>query len=80
MPSKPVQISLDADLLRRIDAHPRAKKLGRSAFLREAAELYLRAQARRAVDDRIRAAYGDHEGELVADVEALMGAQIWPDE
>lgn len=36
MAAKPVQISLDPELLEKIDADPEARERGRSAFVREA--------------------------------------------
>ena len=42
MPTKAVQVSIDVDLLGRIDKDPEARERGRSAFLRSAAETYLR--------------------------------------
>ena len=55
--TKVVQISIDERLLRRIDAHPDAKKHGRSAFLRKAAEEYLRRKREQAIDESYRRAY-----------------------
>jgi metal-responsive CopG/Arc/MetJ family transcriptional regulator len=46
MPSKPVQISIDTDLLRRIDEDPEAHEQGRSAFIRRAVEIYFDARER----------------------------------
>jgi len=40
-PVRPVQISMDAALLRRIDADPEVRQRGRSAFIRSAIEMYL---------------------------------------
>ena len=80
MAARAVQISLDEDLLRRIDRDPEAKENGRSAFIRAATELYLRAKERRSVDDAIRSAYRGKADEILAEVEDLLGAQSWPDE
>lgn len=80
MPARPVQISLDEELLRRIDRDPEAREKGRSAFIRAATELYLRAKERRSVDDAIRAAYQGKADELLAEVENMLGVQAWPDE
>jgi metal-responsive CopG/Arc/MetJ family transcriptional regulator len=78
MAARAVQISLEQELLRRIDADPETRRKGRSAFMREAAELYLRAKERRAVDEAILRAYEGKADDLLAEVEALMGAQAWP--
>lgn len=78
MASRPVQISLDEQLLRRIDADPQAREVGRSAFIRAAVLTYLEAKRRRSTDEAIRRAYEGKADELLADVEDLMGAQTWP--
>jgi metal-responsive CopG/Arc/MetJ family transcriptional regulator len=77
---RPVQISLDEDLLRRIDRDPEAKQKGRSAFIRAATELYLQAKERKGIDDAIRRAYRGKADDLLSEVEDLLGAQAWPDE
>ena len=79
MPAKPVQVSIDEDLLARIDADPQARDEGRSAFIRSAVELYLRARERRAVDEALRVAYSAEADAMLAEVEDLMGAQSWPE-
>jgi metal-responsive CopG/Arc/MetJ family transcriptional regulator len=43
MPSQPVQVFIESSLLKRIDMDPETKKRGRSAFIRSAVELYLKA-------------------------------------
>jgi metal-responsive CopG/Arc/MetJ family transcriptional regulator len=77
MPAKPVQISVDTKLLRRIDAQPETRKRGRSAFVRSAIEAYLRAKERREIDEAIGAAYGAAADALLAEVEDLLDAQAW---
>jgi metal-responsive CopG/Arc/MetJ family transcriptional regulator len=79
MAAKPVQVSLDGELLRRIDRDPEAKKLGRSAFIRNAVSAYLQAKERRDIDSAIRKAYQANAEDLVDEVEALLGAQAWPE-
>ena len=79
MVAKPVQISIDRELLDRIDRDPQTRKQGRSAFMRDAVELYLATKHRREVDRQIAAAYGDKSHELLADVEAWTGEQAWPE-
>ena len=79
MPSRPVQVSIDESLLRRIDRDPEAKKSGRSAFIRSAVSLYLRAKERRDVDDAIRTAYDGKSAALLEEIEDLLGAQSWPE-
>jgi metal-responsive CopG/Arc/MetJ family transcriptional regulator len=78
MPAKPVQISFDDELLRRIDDDPETREKGRSAFVRSAVSSYLEARRRRQVDAAIRAAYGGHAEEMAAEVDGLTDAQTWP--
>ena len=78
MAARAVQISLDEPLLRRIDADPQARKIGRSAFIRSAVLVYLEAKKRRRTDEAIRHAYQGKADDLLGDVEDLLGAQTWP--
>jgi metal-responsive CopG/Arc/MetJ family transcriptional regulator len=80
MPAKPVQVSIDLDLLRRIDADPEAREKGRSAFVRSAVSSYLAAKQRREIDAAIRAAYGGAADAMEAEVTDMMDAQAWPRE
>jgi metal-responsive CopG/Arc/MetJ family transcriptional regulator len=80
MAARPVQISLDEKLLRRIDRDPETRQRGRSAFIRSAVELYLKARERREVDAAIAKGYAGHADEMLAEVESLLGAQRWPNE
>ena len=75
MPAKPVQISVDVELLKRIDADPEARKQGRSAFVRSAITSYLAAKRRRAMELSIGAAYGNAADAMEAEVTDLVGAQ-----
>ena len=56
MPVKPVQISLDTELLRQIDEDPETRERGRSSFVRSAIELYLKVKDRRRLEAQITAA------------------------
>jgi metal-responsive CopG/Arc/MetJ family transcriptional regulator len=78
MASKAVQVSLDTDLLKRVDRDPEARKVGRSAFVRAALELYLHVRERRAADYAIHRAYAADADEMLADAESLIEAQEWP--
>jgi metal-responsive CopG/Arc/MetJ family transcriptional regulator len=78
MPAKPVQVSIDIELLKRIDADPETRKKGRSAFVRSAVSSYLAAKERRAIDDAIRAAYGGAADAMKSEVSELLDAQAWP--
>jgi hypothetical protein len=80
MPSKPVQISLETELLERIDADEETRTHGRSAFMRSAAERYLRARQRAQIDARIRAAYAGVADAMRQEIDHLMHAQAWPED
>ena len=79
MAAKPVQISVDEDLLREIDADPEARELGRSAFIRSAARLYLRAKKEREIDAQIRQAYAGEADAMLAEIHDLLEDQHWPE-
>jgi metal-responsive CopG/Arc/MetJ family transcriptional regulator len=78
MPAKPVQISLDTELLRRIDRDAEARQLGRSAFVRSAVLLYLESKRRRDIDERIHKAFAGKADGVSAEVEEFVAAQAWP--
>ncbi len=78
MSAKPVQVSIDLELLRRIDADPETREKGRSAFVRSAVTSYLAAKQRKAVDLAIAAAYGGAADSMEAEVSELVDAQAWP--
>jgi metal-responsive CopG/Arc/MetJ family transcriptional regulator len=80
MAVKPVQISLGLDLLKRIDSDPEVQEKGRSAFVREACEVYLKVRERRAVDSAIDRAYSTGADDMLAEVEDLIEEQEWPDD
>jgi len=80
MPARPVQISMDKDLLRRIDKDPEVRKRGRSAFIRSAVELYLKAKRRRSTDREIAQAYGGQAEEMLDEIVDLIAHQAWPKE
>jgi len=79
MPAKPVQVSIDRDLLAQIDRDPQTKKQGRSAFIRDAVKLYLATKHRRDVDRKIATAYAGKSHDLLADAEAWVEEQAWPE-
>ena len=80
MSAKAVQISIDEDLLRRVDAQPETRQRGRSAFVRSAIESYLRARKRRDIDRAISTAFGTHGDAMLHEVDGLLDAQTWPDD
>ncbi len=75
MPARLVQISMDAELLQRIDADPEVRERGRSVFIRSAIEMYLRARQTREIDEQFRKAYSGHADEMLAEISDLMDAQ-----
>jgi metal-responsive CopG/Arc/MetJ family transcriptional regulator len=79
MSARPVQISLDSDLLARVDRDPQTKKQGRSAFIRDAIELYLAARRRREIDVRIATAYRGERDDLLEEAIAWSEEQAWPE-
>ena len=78
MAAKPVQISIDSELLERVDRDPEARAGGRSAFIRSAIELYLNAKRHRAVDERLANAYTDQAAVMADEVAELLDRQAWP--
>jgi metal-responsive CopG/Arc/MetJ family transcriptional regulator len=80
MAAKPVQISLDTDLLERIDRDPETQAEGRSAFMRKAVERYLAAKRRHDIDARIVTGYQGQPETALRDVAGMIDAQSWPDE
>jgi metal-responsive CopG/Arc/MetJ family transcriptional regulator len=55
---KPIQVLIDEPLLRRLDADPEVKRVGRSQVLRRAAGEYLRRSRIRRIAEGYRRAYG----------------------
>jgi metal-responsive CopG/Arc/MetJ family transcriptional regulator len=80
MAAKPVQISLDSDLLARIDADQETRARGRSAFVRSAVERYLAAKQRRRIEADIAAAYSGRADAVLAETADLLDAQEWPED
>jgi metal-responsive CopG/Arc/MetJ family transcriptional regulator len=78
MPAKPVQVSIDVELLQLIDADPETREKGRSAFVRSAVSSYLAAKHRKAIDVAIGAAYGGAADAMQTEVSGLLDAQAWP--
>ncbi len=79
MVAKPVQISMDTDLLRRVDRDPEAREKGRSAFVSSAIELYLTAKQRREVEARIAHAYEGAADDMLEEISDFMESQSWPE-
>jgi metal-responsive CopG/Arc/MetJ family transcriptional regulator len=75
--ARAIQVSIDPQLLRRVDADPEAKHKGRSAFIRAAIESYLRAKEERAFAEGLRKAYVGKAEALEEEFRSLMDAQVW---
>ena len=72
---KPIQVTFDEALLKRLDAHPAVQERGRSAVLREAAAAYLTRKDAEDISHRYRAGYAaGHD----ADLEGWAGEGAWP--
>ena len=56
MTTRSIQVSIDEELLERIDLDCEAARCGRSAFFRAAASCYLAAKEKREIDESIAAA------------------------
>jgi metal-responsive CopG/Arc/MetJ family transcriptional regulator len=80
MPAKPVQVSIDTELLTRIDRDPETRERGRSAFIRSAVELYLVAKGRHELESRLAQAYEGQADAMLEEVVELLGHQSWPSE
>lgn len=80
MAMQAIQVSMDEDLLKRIDEDPEVQELGRSAFIRSAIRLYLKAKRRREIDDEIGRVYEGCADEMLDEVSDLVADQAWPKE
>ncbi len=59
---KPIQILIDAELLRRLDADEEVRRAGRSAVLRRAAAEYLRRSRAKRIAEAYQRAYHHRAG------------------
>jgi len=78
MPMQAIQVSIDQELLKRIDGEAEVRERGRSAFIRSAIQLYLKAKRRHEIDDEISRAYEGCADEMLEEVADFVGAQAWP--
>jgi hypothetical protein len=74
---KPIQLLIDEPLLRRLDADPEVKQVGRSEVLRRAAVAYLRRSRSRRVAEAYAKAYGRDAG-LGDDWAGWEAEGVWP--
>lgn len=75
---KAIQITLDEDLLARLDADEEVRRDGRSAVLRRAADEYLQRRRRRLIAEQYAAAYGQDAG-LGAEFAGWEDQGEWPE-
>ena len=80
MSMQPIKVSIDEDRLELIDEEPEVKERGRSAFIRSAIRLYLKAKERRETDEQIQRAYEGCADEMLQEVASLVNAQAWPED
>lgn len=73
-----IQITIDDDLLARLDADEEVRREGRSAVLRRAAEEYLRRRRKRAIAEQYARAYGASPG-LGEEFGAWEEEGVWPE-
>jgi metal-responsive CopG/Arc/MetJ family transcriptional regulator len=78
MATRPVQISIDEELLRHVDADPVAREQGRSAFVRTALRFYLEAKRRRDLEAQLQRAYQGRAHDLFGEVADMLTDQAWP--
>jgi len=78
MSAKPVQISVETELLERIDRDPEARAKGQSAFIRSAVEIYLAAKERREIEERLARAYGGQDDAMLEEVVEFLSGQALP--
>lgn len=76
---KAIQITVDDDLLARLDRDDEVKRDGRSAVLRRAADQYLRRRRAAAIASAYRRAYADTAG-LDAEFAGWEQEGAWPAE
>jgi metal-responsive CopG/Arc/MetJ family transcriptional regulator len=79
MATRPLQISMDPELLSLIDKEPEVQAQGRSAFIRKAIRLYLDAKRRREIDQQLIEAFAGQADAMLEEVEDLITLQAWPD-
>lgn len=73
MAAKTVPVSIDRELLRKIDRDLQTRRRGRSAFVRSAVvELYLAAKDRRRIDEQLVAAHEGKADEMLAEIAELL--------
>lgn len=78
---KAIQITIDEELLERLDATEEVRREGRSAVLRRAAAEYLDRRRARVIRERYRKAYGSEGVQGLDDeFEGWEEEGVWPEE
>ena len=77
---KAIQITMDEELLTRLDADEQVQRLGRSAVLRQVALEYIARRKRQAVAEQYRRAYAGVAAGLGPELEAWEEQGVWPSE
>ncbi len=80
MPMQAIQVSMDEDLLKRIDQEPKVQEEGWSTFIRSAIRIYLKAKRRPEIDDEISRAYKSCADDMLDEVSHLVRAQARPED
>ena len=75
---KAIQVTLDDDLLRDLDASDEAKRDGRSAVIRRATAAYLRRQRQAAITAQYARAYGSGGGAFPSEFDGWEDEGEWP--
>lgn len=73
MPVKPVQISMDTELLSCVDQDPEVRRRGRSAVIDSAVRMYLAAKERQQLEACLATAYGGQADAMLDEVRSLLG-------
>jgi metal-responsive CopG/Arc/MetJ family transcriptional regulator len=76
---KAIQVSIDEDLLRRLDADPDVQRDGRSAVLRRAVAAYLRERREQRISEAYRRGYAESGG-IGAEFEGWEDQGAWPED
>jgi metal-responsive CopG/Arc/MetJ family transcriptional regulator len=76
---KAIQITVDDDLLERVDSDPEVKELGRSAVFRRAVDAYLRQRRKTRIADAYRRGYARQPG-LGDEWSGWTDEGVWPGE
>ena len=74
---KTIQITIDPELLHKIDNDEESIKIGRSAFLRKAVRYYLEQKRLKSISEQYRSGYR-RESEINDDLTSWEDEQVWP--